>query len=459
MAGGAVARIAFALYDDGINWPDEVYQSLEPAHRAVFGYGWQAWEFVEGARNWTLPGLVTGLLELAKAMGWAHPRQYLSVVEFAFCGAGVATVWAVAVLARALGASDRSGAIAAWTFAMMGLAVYFAPRAMGETLSALPLTLGLAAIARPDSKTRDIVLAGALLSFAVWLRLQHGLFALAACAMLLARRRFGHLGVLLAVLGVGAAGYGAIDWVSWGAPFHSARVYLRFNLVEGRSSAWGSAPWFRYLGALVTSDGVVFIPLVMLAALAHRRTRWLNWTALVFLAVHSAIPHKELRFLFPLIPLVCAQAAVGLDEALRRWPSRRRVLSAGLMMTPVVSLVTLPTLTFGRLGATSPGREVSALDFAGPENRLLIDAGARPDVCGLKIATIESWRTGGYTFFHKPVPLYRRDPPEIGLGHYNYVIARRGSVVGEEMAVDGALALVRLGGTCAPDPAYGWRLE
>ena len=32
------------------------YQSLEPAHRLVFGYGMLAWEFIEGARNWALPG-------------------------------------------------------------------------------------------------------------------------------------------------------------------------------------------------------------------------------------------------------------------------------------------------------------------------------------------------------------------------------------------------------------------
>ena len=40
------------LTDDGIYWPDEIHQSLEPAHRLVFGYGLIAWEFSDGARNW-----------------------------------------------------------------------------------------------------------------------------------------------------------------------------------------------------------------------------------------------------------------------------------------------------------------------------------------------------------------------------------------------------------------------
>ncbi|HEX8822710.1 MAG TPA: hypothetical protein VF794_22475, partial [Archangium sp.] len=52
---GAALRVWTALTDDGIYWPDEVFQSLEPAHRLVFGYGLKAWEFIEGARNWALP--------------------------------------------------------------------------------------------------------------------------------------------------------------------------------------------------------------------------------------------------------------------------------------------------------------------------------------------------------------------------------------------------------------------
>src|ERR1700694_1797806 len=39
LALGALPRVFLALTDDGIYWPDEIYQTLEPAHRLVFGYG------------------------------------------------------------------------------------------------------------------------------------------------------------------------------------------------------------------------------------------------------------------------------------------------------------------------------------------------------------------------------------------------------------------------------------
>src|SRR3954447_8881518 len=49
LALGATLRVYLALTDDGLYWPDEIYQSLEPAHRLVFGYGLVAWEFIDGA--------------------------------------------------------------------------------------------------------------------------------------------------------------------------------------------------------------------------------------------------------------------------------------------------------------------------------------------------------------------------------------------------------------------------
>src|SRR5262245_14076681 len=60
---GAVFRAWLSFHDDGIYWPDEIYQGLEPAHRLVFGSGLVAWEFIEGARTWALPGLVALLMK------------------------------------------------------------------------------------------------------------------------------------------------------------------------------------------------------------------------------------------------------------------------------------------------------------------------------------------------------------------------------------------------------------
>ena len=57
-------RLWVAWTDQGIIWPDEIYQSLEPAHHLAFGYGFTAWEFVDGARSWVFPGLLAAVCVL-----------------------------------------------------------------------------------------------------------------------------------------------------------------------------------------------------------------------------------------------------------------------------------------------------------------------------------------------------------------------------------------------------------
>jgi hypothetical protein len=124
-----------------------------------------------------------------------------------------------------------------------------------------------------------------------------------------------------------------------------------------------------------------------------------------------------------------------------------------------MSLATLPTLTFWRLGIQNPSGELSAIDYAGPENRLLRHASKLTDLCGLKIASIENWRTGGYAYLHQRVPMYRNEPPDAGEGHFNYVIAKRGSFPGAEIATDDDRALIKLPTGCTPDLTYDWHLE
>lgn len=451
LLAGLVARLAFAFHDDGVWWPDEYYQSLEPAHRAVFGYGWQAWEFLDGARHWTLPGFVAAIMKVSTLLHW----DYLRAVEVTFCVAGTLTALATHRLARAQGASPLASAIAATVFSLMGLAVFAAPRAMGETLSALPVTAAFALLLQPPHRLR-LVLAGILFSVAVALRLQNGLFCLGALGILFSGQRRADGAVLSGVLLVGAGVYGAVDAYTWGTPFHSAIQYLKFNVLEGRSSSFGTQPLYHYVRALVTAEGLTVLPLSLLAARSFRARPQMLIIILVFVGVHSVIPHKELRFLFPILPLLCAQGALGLDQFVG---TRRAVLVVLMLLCALGSLLTLPGMTFSRLGISNPSSHLSAIDYAGPENRLLLRARDLPDLCGLQISSIENWRTGGYAYLHRPVPMYRQSPPETDSSHFNYVIARRDSVAGTEVAVEGDVALIRVNDSCTEDQAYDWHLE
>lgn len=49
--------------------PDEYWQSMEVAHRLVFGYGYLTWEWAEGIRSYLHPLLIAGLYEVLRLLG------------------------------------------------------------------------------------------------------------------------------------------------------------------------------------------------------------------------------------------------------------------------------------------------------------------------------------------------------------------------------------------------------
>lgn len=460
---GAAFRLHWALHDDGIYWPDEVYQSLEPAHRLVYGYGLVAWEFVQGARNWALPALVAGVLGLGRLLGLTDPAGYLGLVKGFFALVGTATAWATWRLSRAAGASTLAASGGAALFALASVPLYFAPRAMSENASALPVVLGLA-LALPKAASRRALVAGAsLLGLAVLLRLQNGVFCVGLLGVLLARRRWREAAVALGVLSGWALAFGLLDKLTWGRWFHSAIVYLDFNVVQGKAAQWGTEPFDYYPRILRKAMPALSVVTGALALLALPRAWGLSALTAAFFLLHALQPHKELRFLVPVLPLLAALAGVGLDSVLRalRGGPARATATVAVVAGALLSGAGAGALTFGEVGQYERVRpKDSAWDDQGAVNRLLETAGRRDDVCGLKVEAVHLAWTGGYSYFHRKVPLYPHTGPARGTGQFSHVITRTGNEgAGTTVAQDGPLSLVKLPVTgCVPDPGYSWRL-
>jgi phosphatidylinositol glycan class B len=461
---GALLRIRLALGDDGIYWPDEVYQSLEPAHRLVFGYGLVAWEFIQGARNWALPGLVAALMEVARGLGLDTPGGYLGFIKGSFALMGTGCVWGSYRLARVYGAVPLAAAAGASLLALGSVPIYFAPRAMSENASALPVVWGLALALVPGASRRAVAVGASLLGLAVLLRLQSGLFCVGLVGLLAARKQWREAGLALGVLSLWAVLFGLLDKLTWGEWFHSARVYVEFNIVQQGASGWGTAPFSYYGRILLRSMLGVSLVVGLLSLCGLWRARGLAVLVALFYLAHALQPHKELRFLVPLFPLFAALAGVGLDRVLAEWETGRprAVLALAVVAVGLGSAVAAGRLTFGDLGQYEDSRpQVSAYDDSGAINRLLAEASQHEDVCGLKIEPSAhlAW-TGGYSYFHRPVPLYWAQGPERSSGLFNYVITvPQLALGGQEVARDQDFILLRLPSMgCVPDPGFSWRL-
>lgn len=427
---GLGVRGLVALNNHGIYWPDEIQQSLAPAHELAFGYGALPWEYRDGARSWFFPAIIAGVLRASVLFLGDDPTSYLFVVRMGFVFISLATAWGVYRLARANNAVPNAAALAAACCATAPALDYFAHRALSESVAAIAVCWGLALVGGNTPKQKDLVFGFLLLGLAAVVRLQSATFAAVAFLGLALERRWSDLLRATIVLVVLVLASGLLDYLTWGSPFHSTLVYLKFNLIDGKASKWGTEPPLYYFETLFTSMPLVSIPLLIFAVVGATKARMLGLQAFVFLAVHSAISHKEFRFILPGIPLLFALASAGFTALAHKVPV---TISAVIFVAATtVSLFRLDDLTFAQLGQHKRSlAKQNAWQRHAAINELLLIAHRRKDLCGLNVDVSNLEWTGSMPYLHRDVPLQRLrgEPTE---WRPNYTITKR-ALEGEEV--------------------------
>jgi phosphatidylinositol glycan class B len=499
LAAAAVPRVVLAVKDQGIFWPDEIFQSLEQAHRVVFGYGFIPWEFQEGARSWLFPGAFALLWKIAAAVGVQSGTVLVLVAKLSMVGVALVGLYATIRIAERLGGAT-AGALAGLLAATFPAMLIFGHRCMAEMASGS--VLAIAVWLWLDRDRRRMFLSGLLVSLATFLRYQNGLMAIGLLVALLVSPRRTEAITFVVGGAVGLLGGEVLDWMTWGRPFHSLLAYLDYNLVVGRSAAYGVSSWSYYLETAWSSTGVSAVAIGAGVIAAWGRARALVAVATAFVAVHCLVPHKEYRFLMPVVPLLLALTAVGLQTLLACLPrgagsnadsdgsgaggvpgrqdtaagatSRWKAdpWSAGIWLRPhlpaavlgvaMSGLMVVKTIgaTFASTGQWSEQAEGAKSVWHHWEgaNLALTETGRHTDACGVLLAGLGAVWSGGFTYLHRDVPFLTLENASAGgdlLPLANYVI-----LASEIQPPPGYVALhefrgwsvLRRNGECAPPP-------
>jgi phosphatidylinositol glycan class B len=399
-------RLQPILVEPSAVWPDEIFQTSEPAHRLVFGSGLVAWEFQLGVRSWMLPGIIAGLMELSRIIG-DGPDYYLPVIAVGFAALAAAPVVCCFLWCRPL--FGVTGALlAGLAVAVAAEPVYFGARTLSETVAAHLLVVALWVL-EPGylviSRSRLFV-GGALLSLVFAARVQ--LAPAIAVAMLWTswRATRGRLAATLAGVAAILVAVGVLDTLTLGYPFASVWRYVLYNVFYGVSSTFGVESWPYYLLGELGVWGGAGATMLLLTAIGACRLPLLLVVAVVILAVHSGIGHKEYRFIYPAIVPLTVLAGVGLAQMAswgRHWLiGRRRIRNRSRRHQR-------------RFGRGLAGRGVvPGLERRHPQrmhDKLVAASFVAhgPAPCGIGLYGLhgEDWGVyGGYTHFHWPAPMY-----------------------------------------------------
>jgi hypothetical protein len=121
------------------------------------------------------------------------------------------------------------------------------------------------------------------------------------------------------------------DAAYWGEPLRSVRHAWTFTLAD-RLSSRGFQPFHYYISALQHWTNWILAGFACLAWKNPAARPVLIWTILP-IVVLSALPHKENRYLIPVVPFLSIAAAAGIIGAERRirssaWTRSRAALAA-----------------------------------------------------------------------------------------------------------------------------------
>lgn len=385
-------RVGLALAFPNVAWPDETFETREPAHRLAFGNGVVTWEYREGIRSWVLP---FGLAGVMKATAWMAPGStgYVVGIAVVLSLISLLAVWLAYAYGRRVLSPEAGLFAAAGSVASYDL-IYFGPKALNEVVAAHALLPALFFIS--FGKTwRAFALAGAACAISVGLRIQLAPAVVVAACFLIGRGWRARVLPFAAAFVPVFVAFGLVDAYTWSYPFSSFVDNVRIQAVEGRSAEYGVSPWYAYLVWLGGRLG----PLLIFAVAGVRHAPLLGAVALAMLISHSLIPHKEYRFIYPMAPLVVALAAFGVCDLAGRMARMRPLLKrSGLVV--VAGLVVF--------GLQSVVPAMRRYDWQRDETglRAMSALSVRNDVCGVMLYRKPWMGTGGYTYLHHDVPLY-----------------------------------------------------
>ncbi|CAD6190122.1 unnamed protein product [Caenorhabditis auriculariae] len=306
-----------------VSWfvPDEIYQSTEVAHRLVFGVGHISWEWTYGLRSYLHPAIIAVFFKLLQFFDFDYRflvYQLPRIIHALLFSLGDISYYR---LCYRLSKTSRIALFSFASYLTCWFVFYCGPRTLSNSLETSLTLIALTWFpfegAHEHAYTIPYIVIGLVTIIIrptvalIWI--VFGIHHLTYCWSKLYVVFALVVPTTITVIGTcvvfESLALGELNLPLWN--------FLSFNVLKGGSAMFGVHPWYWYFTEGLPSVLSVqfFLAVFALIGLHPLLPSYLPFCAsAVYVVFHSFLPHKEQRFLLPIIPFLCLYTGVAIDK-------------------------------------------------------------------------------------------------------------------------------------------------
>jgi phosphatidylinositol glycan class B len=336
-----------AIHSNGFHHPDEHYQIVEFA--GLKG-GWNTganltWEYDAQIRPALQPMIALGAFRVLNLFGISNPFQLAMGLRIL---TAIFSIVCILFFIQSFRPSVKKEYQT--VFVLLSFLLWFLPavnvRFSSETWAGLTLLLSVALLNNISRHKagRYYFLTGLLWGLSFEFRIQIGIALLGLFLWLLIIRKESWKNLLNLLSGslVVVAVCTVLDSWFYGEGVFVPWNYFYTNMVEDVASRYGTSPWYYYVEQMFFRPTPLigsFVVLSLITLLVFNYKHMVLWCIIPFIIIHSLIPHKELRFLFPIVNFLPLVLVLAFQEIRSRWKSYKSVLNTIGYPVGLVALV------------------------------------------------------------------------------------------------------------------------
>lgn len=350
---GFLVRLVAVFFSKGFGWSDDHFLIIETASSWADGYT-NRWfpserfpDQVPQGHALLYIGIHYYIFSFLNFIGWHEPQSRMTFIRL------IHALWSLLIIYYGYKIAEKSsGKKVAWYTGIFLAFFWFMPfisvRNLVEFVCVPAILAAIWQLMQDDNKSKRFFYAGLWLGFAFSVRFQTTFITAGiGVALLLQRTSFKQLSTfIVGFLVLVFFSQVVVDLVIWHRPFAEFSAYVQYNL--DNATNYGVDVWHMYPDLIL---GLLIPPLSILLFAGYfvswKKSPFIFWSVLFYLAFHIYFPNKQERFIMTVLPLIIISGTEGMFSLYWKFYKRipKNLFRVCKIFVVSINLILLPILS------------------------------------------------------------------------------------------------------------------